>query len=255
MSCKVSAVTGDLAAPEGRAKAIAWWRKYGFTKIWLESYRHGVAAPSELLAEERDAFRAEGLEVCASDILPSAKAANPKAHLIIKYPCWYRHYAERGYDPARQAALFGECWIGTETRDANPEPLQACWIMAWMDALTEGRCGGGWYDALDCSPEKFVEQAGYTILGGAKESLVHCYDYLLADDPGRTPFGEKSDRSHACRKAFEGQVAWLRALADRVRGAERLSFEMLPSGVSSHLFRKNGEEFRIEMKCKMREER
>ena len=27
MSCKVTAVNGDLATAEGRAKAIAWWKK------------------------------------------------------------------------------------------------------------------------------------------------------------------------------------------------------------------------------------
>ncbi len=331
MSCKVTAVSGDLATPEGRAKAIVWWRKNGFTKLWLESYRHGVAVPSEILAEERDAFRAEGFEVCGmitptmlndpapgasesqmvvcwsdsvarermkaevdravrlfdtvilddflmspcddrcprcsadkarrgiadlgeyrralmfevceKDILPAAKAANPNAHLIIKYPCWYRNYAKRGYSPARQAKLFGECWIGTETRDANPEPLQACWIMAWMDALTAGRCGGGWDDALASTPEKFVEQGYYTILGGARESLVHCYDYILADDPGRTPFGEKAGPPGACREAFERHSAVLRALAARVRGAERGPFEMLPCGVSRHEFRKDGKIF------------
>ena len=333
MSCKVTAVNGDLATPEGRARAIGWWRKFGFAKLWLESYRHGVAVPSERLAEERDAFRAAGLEVCGmitptmlndpapgasepqmvvcwsdpvargrmkaevaraarlfgtvilddflfspcgdacprcsadkaargiadwgeykrtlmcevceKDILPAAKAANPGAHLIVKFPCWYRHYAERGYSPARQTGLFGECWIGTETRDANPEPLQACWIMAWMDALTGGRCGGGWYDALDCAPEKFVEQAYYTILGGARESLVHCYDYILADDPGRTPFGEKAGAPGACRGIFERHATPLRALAERVAGAERGPFEMLPCGVSRHEFRKDGEAFAV----------
>ena len=59
MSCKVTAVNGDLATAEGRSRSIAWWRKHGFTKLWLESYRHGVAAPSDHLAEERDAFRAD----------------------------------------------------------------------------------------------------------------------------------------------------------------------------------------------------
>lgn len=338
MSCKVTACNGDLATPHGRARAIAWWRRHHFTKLWLESYRHGESVSSGRLAEERDAFHAEGFdvcgmitptmlndaapgkvappmvvcwsdpvarermrnevarvarlfntvilddflfsvcddncprcradkaargiadwgeyrralmfEVCECDILPAAKEANPKAHVIVKYPCWYRKYAERGYDPARQAALFGECWIGTETRDANPEPLQACWISAWMDALSGSRCGGGWFDALDCSSEKFIEQARYTILSGARESLVHCYDYLLANDPGQTPFGEKADRSHSCREALEREVSPLLALAERIRGAERGPFEMLPCRVSRHEFHKNGKTFVIYLNTK-----
>ena len=338
MSCKVTAVNGDLATAEGRERAIAWWKKYGFTKLWLETYRHGEYVPTERLVEERDVFRLAGFtvcgmitptmlndtepgkkeprmvvcwsdpkarermgeecaraarifdtvilddflfskcgdgcarcradkaarqiadwgeykrtlmyEVCERDILPAVKKANPKAHFIIKYPCWYRNYANNGYSPVRQAELFGECWIGTETRDANPEPLQACWIAAWMDSITQGRCGGGWYDALDCRPEKFIEQARYTILGGMKESLVHCYDYLLADDPGRTPFGEKAKSPRACAEAFEREIGNLVALAELVRGAERGKFELMPCGVSRHEFRKDGKEFTIYLNTK-----
>ena len=33
MSCKVTACNGDLSTPEGRAKAIAWWKEHGFTKL------------------------------------------------------------------------------------------------------------------------------------------------------------------------------------------------------------------------------
>ena len=114
--------------------------------------------------------------------------------------------------------------------------------MAWMDALTGGKCGGGWYDALDSTPEKFVEQAYYTILGGARESLVHCYDYILADDPGRTPFGEKAGSPGACRAAFERESANLRRLADILRGAERGPFTMGTDGVSTHMFIKDGKQ-------------
>ena len=339
MSCKVTACNGDLATAEGRAKAIAWWKKNNITKLWLESYRHGERVASERLAELRDAFRAEGFEVCCMitptslnditeesvkrkftvtcwsdpkarermreecdrvarlfdtviiddflfslcgdkcarcradkaarqiadwgeykrtlmyevcerDILPSAKKANPNAQFIIKYPCWHEKYAERGYSPAKQAALFGECWIGTETRDRNPHgtALQACWIMAWMVHITEGRCGGGWYDPLDCSPKKFIEQARYTILGGAKESLIHCYDYLLAEDPG--VMYESSARSHDCCREFEREIGNLVALAELVRGAERGKFELMPCGVSRHEFRKDGKEFTIYLNTK-----
>lgn len=195
------------------------------------------------LADWGEYRRALMREVCERDVLAPAKAANPAARFIIKFPCWHQDYAARGYDPEGQAALFGECWVGTETRDANPDPLQACWIMAWMDELTGGKCGGGWYDALDCTPEKFVEQAYYTILGGARESLVHCYDYLLADDPGRTPFGEKAGNPRACAAAFARHAGELRQLAAFVEGAERGPFAMGADGVSTHEFRKGGKRF------------
>ena len=188
-------------------------------------------------------FRREQMkEVARGSIIYAGKRANPKAHFIIKYPCWYQDWAKNGYDPVAETRMFGECWIGTETRDANPDPVQGCCLMEAMDRLTGGKCGGGWYDALDCSPEKFVEQARYTILGGARESLVHCYDYLIAKDPGSTPFGEKADRSHACAEAFSREVDGLAKLAESLRGAEREGWKWWDRKccVSCHYYRKNG---------------
>lgn len=178
------------------------------------------------------------LDVCKRYIIEAGRQVNPKVQFIIKFPCWWEGYAGAGYDPAAESELFGECWIGTETRDANPNPLQACWIVGWMDKQSGGRCGGGWYDSLDAKPEKFVEQARYTILGGAKESLIHCYDYLVSDDPGRTPFGEKMDGGHACAAAFEAEVKGLKRLADLLDGAMRGPFNMGTNGVSRHSFTK-----------------
>ena len=188
-------------------------------------------------------FRREQMkEVAWGRIICAGRKANPNVHFIIKYPCWYQNWAKNGYDPVAETRMFGECWIGTETRDANPDPVQGCCLMEAMDRLTGGKCGGGWYDALDCSPEKFVEQARYTILGGARESLVHCYDYLIAKDPGSTPFGEKADRSHACAEAFSREVDGLAKLAESLRGAEREGWKWWDQtcAVSCHYYRKNG---------------
>ena len=195
-------------------------------------------------------FRRELMkEIAWGTIICAGRKANPNVHFIIKYPCWYQNWAKNGYDPVAETRMFGECWIGTETRDANPDAVQGCCLMEAMDRLTGGKCGGGWYDALDCTPDKFVEQARYTILGGARESLVHCYDYLLAKDPGSTPFGEKADRSHACAAAFSREVDGLAKLAEFLRGAERTGWSWMVAfagnntGVSYHGFRKGGKHY------------
>ena len=189
--------------------------------------------------------RALLMDVCREDIIEPARKVNPDVQMIIKYPCWWRDWEKRGYSPSAQAELFGECWIGTETRDANPDPLQACWIVGYTQDLTGGRCSGGWYDALDSTPQKFIEQAYYTILGGAKESLIHCYDYILSDDPGITPYGEKSGRQAACKAIFEERSDALFKLAKRLEGAEVLGYEKLGDGSSLHTFRKDGQQFQI----------
>ena len=184
-------------------------------------------------------------EVCERDILAVARGANPKAKFIIKYPCWWQNWERNGYDAERQSRLFGACWVGTETRDAGKDPLQACWIVDHVQKRSGGLCGGGWYDGLDSTPEKFLEQAYYTILGGAKESLIHCYDYLLAEDPGVTPFGEKADRGRLCGEAFVRESAKLKALADSLADAKFVSCQLVSPGVSEHVFERNGKTFTL----------
>lgn len=334
MSCKVTSLNRELSTAAGRRKLIKWCRKNNFSKLWLESYRHGETVDSELLREERDAFRAEGfevcgmitptclnpvaegekapietcwsnsasrerlseeirrasrlfdtiiiddflftdhweecaacsadkavrgiadweeyrrvllLDVCSENIIKPAKEVNPNVQLIIKFPCWWQDWEKRGYSPSEQAELFGKCWVGTETRDANPCPMQSCWIVGYTDKLTDGRCMGGWYDALDCSPERFLLQAYYTILGGAKESLLHCYDYLLAEDPGKTPYGEKSDYAHRCAAAFGRNSGKISRLADLLCGAKALSHEMGKDNISTHTFIKNGRRLTVKV--------
>lgn len=331
LSVKVTGCNGELRSPEGRERALQWFRANHITKLWLESYRHGIRVPDEVLAEERDAFRAAGLTVCGmltttgfdgplgsgarvevcwarpearerlreevrrvarlfdtviiddflyagcdgtcprcaaemkrlgitdvgefhrhqmydvseNEILSVAREVNPKAQFIIKFPCWCDSWGNGGYDIARQPKLFGQCWVGTETRDACPDPLQACWIVDRAQKGSGGLCGGGWYDPLDCSPQKFVEQAYYTILGGAKESILHCYDYLVADDPGLGAFGESAARSHACAAAFTKEVEALQRLGDSLVGASFVSCRKIADGVSEHVLTKDGHELKF----------
>ncbi len=190
--------------------------------------------------------RALLMEVCTENIIRPAKEVNPSVQVIIKYPCWWQDWEKRGYSPEAQTKLFGKCWIGTETRDANPYPMQSCWIVDHITKLTGGRCAGGWYDALDCSPERFVLQSYYTILGGAKESLIHCYDYLLSEEPGLTPYGEQSDRSRECAAAFEKISDELFNLAQILYGADVVSFEIGDDGISNHVYSKAGKRIAIQ---------
>ena len=61
---------------------------------------------------------------------------------------------------------------------------------------------------------------------------------------------ESSSRSHDCCRAFEREIGNLVALAEKVRGAERGTFEMLPCGVSRHAFRKGGRAFTVYLNTK-----
>jgi lysophospholipase L1-like esterase len=335
MSFKVTSLNGELKDAAKREALFSWLSSNRFSRVYLESYRHGESVPTELLKEYKRLFeergfsvaglitptslntpakkgerapfcvcwgeeaarerlaaesfrvaslfncviiddflfsvcnekclrcskekeranisdwgefrRAQMLDVSNKNIYECGLKANASVKFIIKFPCWYRLWEERGYSPRAQAELFGGSWVGTETRDANPDPLQACWIVEYAQEKTGNLCLGGWYDALDCTPEKFIEQARYTILGGAKESLVHCYDYLLASDPGVTPFGEKSSSSRVKADMFAASSQSLYSLASRLLGVESVGYRMLPSGVSVHRFRRENTDFEIRL--------
>ncbi len=120
-------------------------------------------------------------------VIGPAKAVNPRAELIIKFPQWYERFHERGYDMARQPKLFDWTWIGTETRDPDnarwgmlPQ-YGAYWISQWTRAVSGRKFAGGWFDPLGTTPKTYVEQARQTILGQCPESLLFCYGALHRD--------------------------------------------------------------------------
>jgi hypothetical protein len=117
-------------------------------------------------------------------VLAAAKAANPRASLIIKYPQWYDRFHDRGYEVLRQTADFDRIWVGTETRDyqdpswGGTPPYEAYFIMRWLGGIGGKKCGGGWYDPFGTTPATYLEQARQTVLAGAAESMLFCYGAL-----------------------------------------------------------------------------
>jgi hypothetical protein len=305
MTCKVDCIKEQFITEEGRQKALRFFKDCHVELVYLESYRHGVSVPSEILEEVKHAFEKAGircagcitttrmshtkstewdiatcftdptgreflretvmrtaklfdliilddfffmacqcdlckvakgerswtefrsehmLEVSKEDVLSAAKAVNPNCKIIIKYPCWYERLQERGYDVINETALFDYSFAGTETRNGGPQ-TQACWYQSWLNDVSNGKCAGGWYDPLSTSPDTYVEQARQTILGGAKESLLHCYDYLDADNPGiaiDSDSGVKNGKADA--QAIRREINGLRQLADYIT-------PMIPRGV------------------------
>ncbi|HEX2951148.1 MAG TPA: hypothetical protein VHV83_16515, partial [Armatimonadota bacterium] len=118
--------------------------------------------------------------------------------------------------------LFDYSWIGTETRE--PESVEAgrrpqtsaSWIQGWMNAVSQGKCGGAWYDPIDTAPATFLEQARQSIIGGAEESLLHCYDYLATKTPGLAIHGKDREIQYglADAEAFRHECDSLQWLAE-----------------------------------------
>jgi len=119
-------------------------------------------------------------------ILKPAKAVNPDAKVIIKYPLWYDDFQKRGYDVIRESRDYDKIYIGTETRDYNYDirssgevQYNAYFIMRWLGSIGGDKTGGGWFDALGTTPNTYLEQARQTVLGGAKEIMLFCYSNLI----------------------------------------------------------------------------
>ena len=134
------------------------------------------------------AYRSELMvEVSRDHILAPARAENPDAEVIIKYPKWYEIFAERGYVVDEQTADYDQIWVGTETRDYDdPEwggtpQYGAYYLMRWLGAVGGEKTGGGWFDPYGTTPDTYVEQAIQTVLGGVDEMLLFCYGSLLEE--------------------------------------------------------------------------
>jgi len=312
MTCKVDSVLDIFSRPEGRSRAIEWFKNHGITKIYLESYRHKRLADFSVLSEIRKEFQAAGLEVagcitttqmskrpatweittCFTDptaheflqyvveetakifdqiilddfffttctcqycidakgvlswpefrasqmleialkrvILPG-RTINPRVKFIIKYPKWYETYYEAGYDILRETDLFDRIWVGTETREPDsPEAgrtpqTAAFWIQGWLNRVGGDKCGGAWFDPIDTRPETFLEQARQSILGGAQECLLHCYDYLATKTPGLAIHGKDTEIKNGLADA----AAFCTERPELTRLAETLS-TLSPYGV------------------------
>jgi len=168
------------------------------------------------------------LEIARERVINPARAVNENVRIIIKYPCWYEGYYRAGYDVLRESELFDCTWIGTETREpdsaeAGRRPQTAAsWIQSWTNDLSTGKCGGAWYDPIDTKPETFLEQARQSIIGGARESLLHCYDYLATKMPGLAIHGKDLEIKNglADAEAFKNEAGSLQVLAETLSGME-----------------------------------
>ena len=131
-------------------------------------------------------FRQEQMKAFSEEIVAEAKRVNPKVNFIIKYPNWYESHQATGYNPGIQQGIFDMIYTGTETREPfyaaqHLQRYESYSVMRLLENAAPGRNGGGWIDLGGSSDNlnRFLEQAEFSYLGGAKELMMFNYPSLL----------------------------------------------------------------------------
>lgn len=162
------------------------------------------------------------VEVSRERILKAAKAVNPDARVIIKYPQWYDRFHERGYVVDRQTEDYDLIYVGTETRDydfsvkpGGDVQYNAYFIMRWLGGIGGNKTGGGWFDALGTTPDTYLEQARQTVLADARELMLFCYNNLISPTNN---YDGREGTGIANIEAFRKELPKLFELARIVRG-------------------------------------
>lgn len=137
-------------------------------------------------------FRLDLMNAAGRDlVVGAAKAVNPRARVIIKYPNWYEHFAGLGFDLAEGPKIFDGIYTGTETRDPSHtdqflQQYESYEIIRYFDNIAPGRNGGGWVDTYASRyVDRYAEQLWDTMFAKAREMTLFNWAALLAPaEPG-----------------------------------------------------------------------
>jgi hypothetical protein len=119
-------------------------------------------------------YRLALMDKVGRELVAAAKAVNPKVKVIIKYPQWYDHYQETGFNLETQPKYFDGIYTGTETRDPINNPMQiqqyhGYSIARYLSNLNHND-RGGWVDAGDSGiPNRYAEQLWITLFAKLPE--------------------------------------------------------------------------------------
>jgi hypothetical protein len=129
------------------------------------------------------------LEVSENLVIGPAKKVNPHVRMIIKFPNWYEHYQEAGYNLKDEPRVFDAIYTGTETRNptysAQHLPKYLSYFnMRYLENVKPGKNLGGWFDPYECTYNltSYNDQAYLTLLAGAREAALFCLSSLMHED-------------------------------------------------------------------------
>jgi len=123
-------------------------------------------------------------------ILGTARSANARVKVIIKYPNWYEHFQGLGFDLDREAQMFDYIYTGTETRDpvATYQLLQqyeSYLIFRYYNNIRpNGGDRGGWVDTFETRyADRYAEQLWDTMFAKAPEITLFSWTQLASAAP------------------------------------------------------------------------
>lgn len=183
--------TFSYANPEHRAKVreIVEHTARHFDEIILDDFFFTSTKSSYDVAAKGDrSWTDYRLDVMAEAgrnlVVGAAKAVNPRARVIIKYPNWYDHFSALGFDLQRGPQIFDGIHTGTETRDVvtsaqHLQPYLSYNIITYFEQLAPGRNGGGWVDIFASRyTDRYAEQLELTLLAKAREIALFQFDII-----------------------------------------------------------------------------
>ncbi|PTX91561.1 hypothetical protein [Opitutus sp. ER46] len=118
-------------------------------------------------------------------VVRPAKAVNPRARVIIKYPNWYEHFAGLGFDLQEGPRIYDGVYTGTETRDPQTtdqflQQYESYQIVRYLENIAPSRNGGGWVDTFNLEyVDRYAEQLWNTVFAKAREMTLFNWAALL----------------------------------------------------------------------------
>jgi hypothetical protein len=142
-------------------------------------------------------------EAARTLVIGPAKAANPKVKVTIKYPNWYDHFQNLGFNLETEPKVFDKIYTGTETRDPvnsnqHLQEYHGYSIVRYFENIKPGGNAGGWVDHYGREPrDRFAEQIWLTLFAKAPE--ITFFNIGSIYSPAKGPDGKSVPDSEAAR--------------------------------------------------------
>jgi hypothetical protein len=138
-------------------------------------------------------------------VMKAARAVNAKVKVTIKYPNWYDHFQNLGFNLETEPKYFDAIYTGNETRDAiySNQHLQAYHgysIFRYFENIKPGGNAGGWVDPGGLRTlDRYAEQLWLTLFAKAPE--ITLFDIRQLYQPVRQADGTVVPESEYARIA------------------------------------------------------